>query len=66
MDRPEDRNATQTWRDWPDGATLAELEAFIGSLRERNAPDDAHPSAKLNDEGEIIGMVCVTTRAPAA
>lgn len=63
MDRPEDRNATQKWATWPGGATLAELEEFTRALRERGAPDDAHPAVKVNEAGEITGMVCVVERA---
>lgn len=57
-----DRNATQKWTTWPEGATLSGLEAFIGQLRERGAPDDAHPVLKLNEDGEVVGMVCVVER----
>lgn len=64
--RPEDRNASEQFRTFdPDGATLADLEAAIRMLRERGAPDDAHPRIKTNDHGEIVGLVCVTERADA-
>lgn len=49
---------------FPVGATLAELEAFIRCLRERGAPDDAHPRAKLSEDHEVIGMVCTVERHP--
>lgn len=62
MDRPEDRNATQVFEVFPDGATLAGLEEHIRVLRERGAPDDAHPVVRINDNGEIAGMVCVVER----
>lgn len=62
--RPEDRNSTGMFEAFPDGATLAELEVFIRALRERGAPDDAHPRVKLNDQGEIVGMTCVVERHP--
>jgi len=63
--RPEDRNATEAFRTFdPDGATLADLEAFIRVLRGRGAPDDAHPRVKVNEHGEIVGVVCVTRRKP--
>lgn len=60
--RPEDRNAHQQWQAWPDGVTLAELEEFIRELRTRGAPDDAHPVAKVNDDGELVSLVCVIKR----
>lgn len=62
--RPEDRNSTTMFDAFPGGATLAELEEFIGRLRERGAPDDAHPRVKLNEDGEVIGMVCTVQRHP--
>jgi hypothetical protein len=62
--RPEDRNSTQMFDAFPDGATLAELEGFIRLLRERGAPDDAHPRARLGADGEVIGMVCTVERHP--
>ena len=62
--RLEDRNCSQAFDVFPDGATLAELEAFIGQLRERGAPDDARPRVKLNEHGEISGIVCLTERHP--
>jgi hypothetical protein len=62
--RPEDRNATQVFDAFPDGATLAELEEFTRLLRDRGAPDDAHPRVKLSEHGEVIGMVCTVERHP--
>ncbi len=61
--RPEDRNARQAREMFEDGATLAELEAFIALLRRRGAPDDAHPEVSVNERNEITAMVCVTERA---
>jgi hypothetical protein len=63
--RPEDRNAHQQWMTWPGGATLAELEGFVRALREIGAPDDAHPVVKVNEHGELVSLVCVTSRAVA-
>ena len=62
--RPEDRNSAQRFEPFPDGVTLAELEQYVRHLRELGAPDDAHPRAKLNEDGEIIGIVCTTKRHP--
>lgn len=62
--RPEDRNARQSFRDFDDGATLAELEEFIAAVRRRGAPDDAHPEVSVNRHHEITGIVCVTQRSP--
>lgn len=62
--RPEDRNADQMHDAFPGGATLAELEAYIAHVRGLGAPDDAHPEVKPNEDGEIIGIVCVTKRHP--
>lgn len=64
--RPEDRNATEFFRTFgPDGATLADLEAGLRMLRERGAPDDAHPRVSVNEHDEIVGLVCVTERESA-
>lgn len=64
--RPEDRNATELFRTFdPDGATLADLEEYVRVLRQRGAPDDAHPRIMVNEHGEVIGVVCVTEREDA-
>lgn len=63
--RPEDRNATEHFRTFGDGATLAELEEYVRILRERGAPDDAHPRFMVDGHGEAIGIVCVTEREAA-
>lgn len=62
--RPEDRNADQKFEPFPDGATLTDLASFIAELRGLGAPGDAHPIVKINEDGEIIGIVCVTKRRP--
>lgn len=62
--RPEDRNATQVFDAFPGGATLGQLEEFFGHLRDRGAPGDARPQVKVNDAGEVEGMVCVVERHP--
>jgi hypothetical protein len=62
--RPEDQNCTQMFDAFPDGATLAELEAFTRLLRDRGAPDDARPRVKLNEHLEVIGLVCTVERHP--
>jgi hypothetical protein len=62
--RLEDRNSAQMFDAFPDGMTLAELEAFVRQARDRGAPDDACPRVKLNEHGEVIGMVCLTARNP--
>lgn len=62
--RPEDRNAIQRFEPFEDAATLAELEAYIARARDFGAPDDARPRVKLNDDDEIIGIVCVVKRRP--
>lgn len=64
--RPEDRNATEWFRTFdPDGATLADLEEACRALRERGAPDDAHPRISTNEHNEVAAIVCVTERADA-
>jgi len=60
--RPEDRNARQRFEAFPDGATLTELASFITEMQGLGAPGDAHPTVKVNEDGEIIGIVCVTKR----
>lgn len=62
--RPEDRNADERFDAFPGGATLTELHSFITELRGLSAPGDAHPRVKLNDDGEIIGIVCTVKRHP--
>lgn len=64
MTRPEDRNASQRFEAFPDGMTLADLEAYNAHVRGLGSPDDAHPVVKLNEDNEIIGIVCVVTRHP--
>jgi hypothetical protein len=39
--RPEDRNATHRFEAFPNGMTLADLEAYIAHVRGLGAPDDA-------------------------
>jgi hypothetical protein len=60
--RPEDRNASQTSTTFTAGATLADLEWFIRTLREQGAPDDAHPEVSTNERHEIVYMACVSQR----
>jgi hypothetical protein len=62
--RPEDRNAGHRFEAFEDAATLADLEAYIAHVRSLGAPDDAHPTVELNEDNEIIGIVCVTRRHP--
>lgn len=62
--RPEDRNASQRFEPFPDAATLTDLANYIQELRGLGAPGDARPRVKLNDDGEIIGIVCTTQRHP--
>lgn len=62
--RPEDRNADQKFEAFQDAATLTELASFITELQGLGAPGDAHPRVKLNEDGEIIGMVCTVKRRP--
>jgi hypothetical protein len=64
--RPEDRNARQVFRNFGDGATLAELEAFIADMRRRGASDDAHPEVTVNGRNEVTGITCVTERFPSS
>ena len=60
--RSEDRNARQRQRTFADGATLAELEKHLASLRTLGAPGDAHPRVGVNDDYEITWMCCVVER----
>jgi hypothetical protein len=60
--RAEDRNARQVQQTFTDGATLAELEKHIASLRSLGAPDDAHPKVGVSDDYEITVMICVVER----
>jgi hypothetical protein len=60
--RSEDRNARQRQQTFADGATLAELEKHLASLRSLGAPGDAHPRAGVNDDYEITWMTCVVER----
>ena len=60
--RAEDRNARQVQQTFADGATLAELEKHIASLRSLGAPDDAHPKVGVNDDYEVTVMICVVER----
>lgn len=62
--RPEDRNARQRFEAFEDAATLTELASFITEMQGLGAPGDAHPQVKVNEDGEIIGIVCVTKRQP--
>ena len=61
--RAEDRNARQVQQTFADGATLAELEKHIASLRFLGAPDDAHPKVGVNDDFEVTVMICVVERS---
>jgi hypothetical protein len=60
--RSEDRNARQRQQTFADGATLAELEKHLASLRLLGAPGDAHPRVGVNDDYEITWMTCVVER----
>lgn len=60
--RPEDRNARQIHQTFANGATLAQLEQHLASLRSLGAPDDAHPKVGVNDNYEITAMACVVER----
>ena len=60
--RSEDRNARQRQQTFADGATLAELEKHLASLRSLGAPGDAHPRVGVNDDYEITWMGCVVER----
>ena len=60
--RSEDRNARQRQQTFADGATLAELEKHLTSLRSLGAPGDAHPRVGVNDDYEITWMTCVVER----
>ena len=60
--RSEDRNARQRQQTFADGATLAELEKHLASLRSLGAPGDAHPRVGVNDDYEITWMSCVVER----
>ena len=60
--RPEDKDARQDQRAFASGATLAELEQYVARLRSLGAPDDAHPKVGVNDNCEIIAMICVVER----
>jgi hypothetical protein len=62
--RPEDRNADQMFEPFEEAATLTELASYITELRGLGAPGDARPRVRLNEDGEIIGIVCVTKRHP--
>ena len=62
--RPEDRNSTERFEAFEDAATLTELATFIAELRGLGAPGDAHPRVKVNEDGEIIGIVCTVRRHP--
>jgi hypothetical protein len=66
MPRPEDRNATQDFELFEGGATLHQLHLWIEWLvKVEEAPEDAHPQFKLNENGEVEGAVCVKRRMPA-
>ena len=41
---------------------LAGLEQYVACLRRLGAPDDAHPKVGVNDNCEIIAMICVVER----
>jgi hypothetical protein len=61
--RPEDRDARRVQqKTFTDGATLAELEAHLASLRSVGATGDAHPRVGVNDDCEITWMGCVVER----
>lgn len=60
--RPEDKNARQVQKSFADGATLAELEEYIASLRSLGAPSDAHPKVSITDDYEVTMMICVVER----
>lgn len=60
--RSEDRDARQRQQTFADGATLAEFEKYLASLRSLGAPGDAHPRAGVNDDYEITWMTCVVER----
>jgi hypothetical protein len=60
--RPEDRNSTHRSEVFEDAATLTELASYITELQGLGAPGDARPRVKLNEDGEIIGIVCTTKR----
>jgi hypothetical protein len=62
--RPEDRNADQRFEPFEEAATLTELASFLAELRGLGAPGDARPRVKLNEDNEIIGVVCVVKRRP--
>jgi hypothetical protein len=61
--RSEDRNARQRQQSFADGATLAELEQHLASLRSLGAPGDAHPRVGVNDDHEITWIACVVEGA---
>ena len=60
--RSEDRDARLRQQTFADGATLAELENHLASLRLLGAPGDAHPRVGVNDDYEITWLVCVVER----
>ena len=60
--RSEDRNARQRQQSFADGATLAELEQHLASLRSLGTPGDAHPWVGVNDDYEITWIACVVER----
>lgn len=62
--RPEDQNATRRFEAFDDAATLTELKSYITELEGLGAPGDARPRVKLNDDDEIIGIVCTVKRHP--
>jgi hypothetical protein len=53
---------TSRQQTFADGATLAELEKHLASLRSLGAPGDAHPRVGVNDDYEITWMTCVVER----
>jgi hypothetical protein len=62
--RPEDRNADERFEAFEDAATLTELGSFIAELKGLGAPGDARPRVKVNEDGEIMGIVCTVRRHP--
>ena len=66
--RPEDQNATMRSRQFPDGASVADLQVFLRELEARMAPlspEDGYPEVSVNDRNEIQFMTCVVERRPA-
>jgi hypothetical protein len=61
--RPEDRNSRTRFEALEDAATLTDLATYITELQGLGAPGDAHPQVKVNEDGEITGIMCTVKRA---